>query len=126
MMEPLIELALDECKRKKTNATPTSQATVIKRRRCLVVSTIAVNNQRKMTHRAESHGQEGGLAPACVEWHSASGGKPPFPTCEIPQVELFLLQSATHISCCYGQLITHANAALFRRSLRQACGRDNR
>ncbi|MBC8032208.1 MAG: BamA/TamA family outer membrane protein [Pyrinomonadaceae bacterium] len=37
----------------------------------------------------ESHGKEGGLAPAGLERHSSSGGKPPFLTCKFAAVAGF-------------------------------------
>jgi hypothetical protein len=43
-----------------------------------------------MVQERKSHGREGWLAPATVELHSTSGGKPPFPTCEAYELELYL------------------------------------
>jgi hypothetical protein len=46
-----------------------------------------------MIQPGESLGWEGWLAPAPLEHHSTSGGKPPFLTCEISKVEFFHLSS---------------------------------
>jgi len=37
-----------------------------------------------MTQATKPQGQEGGLAPALLEWHLISGGKPAFPTLRLP------------------------------------------
>jgi outer membrane protein insertion porin family len=43
-----------------------------------------------------SHGQEGWLAPAGLEFQPGSGGKPPFPTCKFAQVASFRLGASRH------------------------------
>jgi len=37
-------------------------------------------DSKAITQATKPQGQEGGLAPALLEWHSISGGKPAFPT----------------------------------------------
>src|SRR6266851_618133 len=43
---------------------------------------LAASKDTCVIQEAKAHGWEGRLAPAWLEWHSISGGKPPFLTCE--------------------------------------------
>ena len=47
-----------------------------------------------MIQETKSQGREGRLAPACVECHSISGGKPPFPTLRLFILRVILLPTA--------------------------------
>jgi hypothetical protein len=50
-----------------------------------------------MTQETKSHGWEGRLAPARLEWHSISGGKPPFLTCETVLLSFSLSYFSTFV-----------------------------
>ena len=45
----------------------------------------------------ESHGGEGWFTPAEIEWHSSSGGKPPFLTCKFSTLPANFLCEFLHL-----------------------------
>jgi hypothetical protein len=74
MMEPLVDLAVDEGDKMETKATTMSPVITTKRRMCLLVFKAVISNQRKMIRAGKSHGWEAWLAPL-VECHSTQAGE---------------------------------------------------
>jgi protein SCO1/2 len=66
-----------------------------------------------MIQETKSQGQEGRLAPACVECHSVRGGKPPFPTWSFSILSVILLLTAFCVPA-FGQFSqTQGNSPLY-------------